>query len=85
MRKIGEKPWNNASYKKAVSKYLHVETVDHYWRISYHSNHTGTVWCDTDTRFSMDAHRQTGPVGNMLLGIMGSITGCVPLLFFNSW
>jgi len=32
----------------------------------------------------VDARGQTGSAGDLLLGIMGSVAGRIPLLFFNS-
>ena len=67
-----------------MTRYSNVDIAYYHRRIQRHCDHTGPARRDTDTRFGMDASGQTGPVGNMLLGIMGSVTRCVPLLFFNS-
>ena len=68
----------------SAHKYLHADTVDHYWRIQHHCDHTGSSRCDQDLRSSVDAHGQTGSAGDLLLGIMGCAAGRISLLFFNS-
>ena len=71
-------------FNSLPDQYGDVDSAYYHRRIQRHCDHTGTVWCDIDTRFGVDASGPTRPVGNMLLGIVGSVTGCVSLLFFNS-
>jgi len=68
-----------------MAQYSNVDFAYYHRGIQRHGDHTRTVRRDTDTGFGVDASGQTGFVGNMLLGIMGSSPGSLPLLFFNSW
>jgi len=68
-----------------TSQYINVDFTYNHRRIQFNRDYTGTVRCDTDKRFGLDAEGQNGFVGNILLGIVGSATRSISLLFFNSW
>ena len=68
----------------SAHKYLHADTVDHHRRIQHHCDHSGSSRSNQDLRSSVDAHGQTGSAGDLLLGKLGSVAGCISLLLFNS-
>jgi hypothetical protein len=67
-------------------KYAHAET-DRSWTKQPGTvglPYTGSRGYYPNTGSSV-GHRQTGSTGDLLLGIVGGVAGCLSLLFFNPW